>query len=66
MDEVYAAAHIALGLLVNDTGNDREMAMSEFDQARMLAPDAAVTNFYSGYGWQRLDPRSPTKAATAL
>ena len=63
--ELQAAAHIALGLLVNDTGNDRELAMSEFAQARSLAPDAAVTNFYYGYGWQRLDLNSPTRAANA-
>lgn len=63
--ELQAAAHIALGLLVNDTGNDRELAMSEFEQAQKLAPDAAVTNFYYGYGWQRLDLQSKTRLADA-
>ena len=63
--ELQAAAYIALGLLVNDTGNDRELAMSEFAQARALAPDAAVTNYYYGYGWRRLDRSSPTRAADA-
>lgn len=64
--ELQTAVHVALGLLVNDTGNDREQAMSEFDQALRLAPDAAVPNYYYGYGWQRLDPKSSVKAATAL
>lgn len=63
--ELQAAAHIALGLLVNDTGNDRELAMSEFEQAQKLAPDAAVTNFYYGYGWKRLDLQSKTRLADA-
>ena len=63
--ELQAAAHIALGLLVNDTGNDRELAMSEFAQAQKLAPEAAVTNFYYGYGWQRLDLQSKTRLADA-
>ena len=56
-----AAVHIALGLLT-----DYEPAMSEFAQARALAPDAAVTNYYYGYGWQRLELSSPTRAADAL
>lgn len=63
--ELQAATHIALGLLVNDTGNDRELAMSEFAQARTLAPDAAVTNFYYSYGWKRLDLQSKTRLADA-
>ncbi len=63
--EMQAAAHIALGLLVNDTGNDRELAMSEFEQARKLAPDAAVTNFYYAYGWKQLDLQSKTRLADA-
>jgi tetratricopeptide (TPR) repeat protein len=64
--ELQAAAHIALGLLVNDTSCDPEQAMSEFAQARALAPDAAAANYYYGYGWQRLDRSSPTRAANAL
>ena len=39
--------------------------MSEFEQALKLAPDAAVTNFYYGYGWKRLDPQSKTRRTDA-
>lgn len=63
--ELQAAAHIALGLLVNDTGNDRELAMREFEQARKLAPDVAITNFYYAYGWKQLDLQSKTRLADA-
>ena len=60
-----AAVHIALGLFANGMYNDHEQAMNEFDQALRLQPDAAVTNFYYGYGWQRLDLKSKTRATDA-
>ena len=63
--ELQAAAHIALGLLVNDTGNDREQAMSEFDQALRLTPDSVAANYYYGYGWKRLDLQSKTRLTDA-
>lgn len=63
--EFQAAAHIALGLLTGGMLTDHEQAMSEFEQAQKLAPDAAVTNFYYGYGWKRLDLQSKTRLADA-
>ncbi len=59
--EFQTAAHIALGLLVTDP----EQAMSEFDQARQLAPDSAAANYYYGYGWKRLGLQSETRLADA-
>jgi tetratricopeptide (TPR) repeat protein len=61
--EFQAAVHVALGLLVSDTGNDHEQAMMEFDQALRLAPNTAVTNYYYAYGWRWLDRNSPTRTA---
>ena len=60
--ELQAATHIALGLLVNGTSNNDE-AMSEFEQARKLAPDSAAAN--CGYGWKRLNPQSKTRLTDA-
>ena len=61
-----AAVHVALGLLDGSGLSSHEQAMSEFEEALRLAPDAAVTNYYYGYGWQRLDLNSPARAANAL
>ena len=31
--------------------------MTEFDKARQLQPDSALTNYYYGYGWRNLSPK---------
>jgi len=62
--EFQAAAHIALGLL-DEFGGDNTIdspdsqqirAMQQFDKARQLQPDAPITNYYYGFGWQHLYP----------
>ena len=58
-----AAAHIALGLDANWHCNalggfDHELAFQEYTKALQIAPDWATANYYHGYGWQRLDPKS--------
>ena len=63
--EFQAAAHVALGLLIGGMLTDHEQAMTEFDQARRLAPDSAAANYYYGYGWKQLDLQSKTRLADA-
>ena len=64
------AIHLARGLTYgscNWAGEAQdEEGMNEDQKARDLAPDSAVTNYYCGYGWKRLDPKSPLKSATAV
>ncbi len=62
------ALHIELGRLYStDSGwltQPHEIAvMSEFAQALQLAPDNTVTNYYYGYGWQKLSPAERAKLA---
>lgn len=69
--ELVIALHIAQGLTYwGDPGWGTharyEEAMREFSQALQLAPNAPVTNYYYGFGWQHLDLKSPTRAADAL
>ncbi len=64
-ETLQAAAHIALGLCATFSGADHDRAMSEFDAARRLRPDLPLTNYYYGYGWQHLDPKSATRQANA-
>ncbi len=45
----------------NNTGSDmsayeNSRAFTEYGKALALEPDWALTNFYYGYGWQRLFP----------
>jgi len=68
--ELAVALHIAQGLTyIGDAGwgshSRHEEAMREFDQALRLAPDAPLTNYYFGYGWQHLDLKSPARAVHA-
>lgn len=61
-----AAAHVALGLCITfDSNPDHERAMGEFDMARRLRPDSALTNYYYGYGWQHLDLKGAARRANA-
>lgn len=61
-----AAAHVALGLCATRVFPDHDRAMTEFDAARRLRPASPLTNYYYGYGWQRLDPKGATKQANAV
>ena len=61
-----AAAHVALGLCATFSGSNYEEAMSHFDLAQHLRPDAPLTNYYYGYGWHNLNPQSRAKVANAL
>lgn len=58
---LQAAAHVALGLCATFDGTGYDKAMREFDQGRRLQPDSALTNYYYGYGWQRLDSEKRAK-----
>lgn len=60
-----AAAHVALGLCATFSDSDHDKAMSEFDAARRLRPDSALTNYYYGYGWQHLDLKGAARRANA-
>lgn len=64
-ETLQATAHIALGLCATFSGADHDRAMNEFDAARRLRPDAPLTNYYYGYGWQHLGSKARTKAAGA-
>lgn len=59
-----AAAHIALGLCATFSGSGSEKAMSEFDKGRRLQPDSALTNYYYGFGWQRLNAAERAKVGS--
>ena len=64
--ELAVALHVAQGLTyIGDAGwgshSRHEEAMTEFAQALQLAPDAPLTNYYYGYGWQQLDLKSRTR-----
>lgn len=68
--ELAVALHVAQGLTdIGDPGwgtrSKREDAMKEFAQAVRLAPNSPLTNYYYGFGWQQLGPKSPMKAAYA-
>lgn len=66
LETLQAAAHVALGLCITfDSTPDHERAMSEFNAARRLRPDSPLTNYYYGYGWQRLDPKGIARRANA-
>jgi hypothetical protein len=62
---LQASAHIALGLCATfgsySFGTNHAIAMSEFDKACHLQPDAPLTNYYYGYGWQNLAPNDRVK-----
>ena len=71
--EFQAAVHVAIGLCATygsdpfDTSDSQHVrAMQEFDKARQLQPESALTNYYYGYGWQRLSPNDREKAVDAV
>ncbi len=71
--ELAVALHILQGMnYTGDPGDGGspyhspyETAMHQFAQAVRLAPNSPLTNYYYGFGWQQLGPKSPMKAAYA-
>lgn len=62
------SAHIALDLNANSTCDnsgvwENDRAYEEYEKALALMPDAPLTNFFYGYGWQHLDPKDRVKMA---
>ena len=62
-----AAAHVGLGLYDNFEyePDSSAKAFQEYNAALQLAPSSGLANYYYGYGWQRLDLKSPARAAAA-
>jgi tetratricopeptide (TPR) repeat protein len=64
--EMEAALHLALGLADNfgpyADGNNR--AMVEYSRAMQMEPNWVLTNYYYGYGWQRLSPAERVKVGS--
>ena len=58
---LQAAAHVALGLCATFSEDNANKAMQEFDKARRMQPELALTNYYYGYGWQNLIPDKQAK-----
>lgn len=61
---LQAAAHVALGLCATFSGAGSEKAIIEFDKGRRLQPDSALTNYYYGFGWQRLNAAERAKVGS--
>lgn len=60
---LQAAAHVARGLHYSVQGSQNR-AIGEFSGALQLEPNWAVTNYYYGYGWQRLSPDERSRYGT--
>lgn len=61
-----ALIHAALGLDANWSANfhgefDHAKAFQEYSKALQLQPDSPLTNYFYGYGWQRLDPKEQAR-----
>lgn len=63
-NQLQAMAHVAVGMEYMGHNGNKE-AFTEFDQALQLQPEVALTNYYYGFGWRRLERTSPMKAANA-
>lgn len=66
--EFQASVHVALGLCASfgmDTFEENAArAMREYNAARQIQPESALTNYYYGYGWQRLSPPERSRFGT--
>ena len=62
-----AAVRVALGLTLNFSADDdkNQEAMKEYTKALSLEPDAALTNYYYGFGYQMLSPTERIRLGSA-
>ena len=58
-----AAVHVALGIKHAFRGelDGDDKAMQEYQKALQLAPNWGIANYYYGYGWRSLSPKSKAK-----
>jgi len=59
-----AMVHLRLGIL-HSGRLEQNQAYAEYQAAHDLQPDVAITNYYFGYGWQKLSPVERAKSGDA-